>query len=136
MRQLNTSRGLIKLFLLTLVTCGIYELFFIHSLAKDINEACKDDGKHTAGLIKFILLSCITCGIYSIFWWYASAERLAAYGRRNNVAGVEVDGAKFLLWYLVGALICGIGSLYAIHLYLKSTNAVCADYNAHAAASV
>lgn len=128
MKQLTTDRGLLKYILLSLVTCGIYDLFFIYSLAADINEACREDGKQTAGLIKFLLLSLVTCGIYSIYWYYATAERLAAYGKRNNVA-VEIDGAKFLLWYLVGALICGVGSLYGLHLYLKSTNAVCEDYN-------
>lgn len=131
MRQLRTDRGLLKYILLVIVTCGIYELFFIHSVASDINETCKDDGKQTAGLIKLLLLSLVTCGIYSIFWFYASAERLSAYGKRNNVA-VEIDGTKFLLWYLVGALICGVGSLYALHLYIKSINAVCADYNVRA----
>ncbi|MBQ5893491.1 MAG: DUF4234 domain-containing protein, partial [Clostridia bacterium] len=98
MRQLNTDRGLLKLILLSFVTCGIYELFFIHSLAADVNEACREDGKHTTGLLGFIFLSLITCGIYSILWWYGTAERLADYGRRNNAPGVEIDGVKFLLW--------------------------------------
>lgn len=132
MRQLNTDRGLLKLILLSFITCGIYELIFIHSLAADVNEACREDGKHTKGLLGFLLLSLITCGIYSIIWWYGTAERLADYGRRNNAPGVENDGVKFLLWYLVGSLVCGLGSLYALYLHIKSLNAVCADYNRRA----
>ena len=104
----------------------------IHSLAADVNEACREDGKHTTGLLGFLLLSLITCGIYSIIWWYGTAERLADYGRRNNAPGVEIDGVKFLLWYLVGSLVCGLGSLYAMYLHIKSLNAVCADYNRRA----
>ena len=66
MRQLNTDRGLLKLILLSFITCGIYELIFIHSLAADVNEACREDGKHTTGLLGLLLLSLITCGIYSL----------------------------------------------------------------------
>ena len=35
-----------------------------------------------------------------------------------------------LLWYLVGALLCGIGPWVAMHILIKNTNALAAAYNA------
>ena len=124
MTQLKTSRGLIKFILLTFITCSIYPFFFIHSLAKDLNLVCQEDGRKTAGLIKLFLLSFITCGIYGIIWWYSSANRIADYGKRHSV-NVKTSGMSWLLWNILGSLLCGLGPLIAMHNYLHSMNDIC-----------
>lgn len=130
--MLKTNRGLLTYILLNLITLGIYSLFFYHGIAKDMNTACQGDGKHTKGLIAYILLSLITCGIYSIVWHYGVCERIAMNSSRRGVA-CNVDGGNFLLWYLLGSLLCGIGPLVAMHKMFVGMNNLCASYNANPA---
>lgn len=127
-RRMKTNRGLIVYILLSIVTCGIYGYFFIHGMAKDMNDVCRGDGKKTGGLLAFILLSFVTCGIYSLVWWYKLCNRLATNAPRYGLSFQE-NGTTFLLWTLLGSLLCGIGPLIAIHFALRNMNTLCAAYN-------
>lgn len=128
MYPLRTNRSIIAYIVLTIVTCGIYSIWFLWQMSNDMNRLCQGDGKHTPGLLSFILLSLVTCGFYSLFWYYSVCERVAAYLVRNNKP-VPVDGTKWLLWSIVGSLICGLGSLYANYLLFNALNLASADYN-------
>ena len=133
MTKLKTSRGLIKYLFFSFITCGIYGFFFIHNMAKDLNVACAEDNRKTAGLLKYILLSIVTLGIYSIIWMWRSANRIAAYGERNNVLTTTTGGSWFM-WNLFGVLLCGLGPFYALYNYLYSMNLICRDFNSREAA--
>lgn len=126
--RLKTDRGLISYILLSIITLGIYSFYFIYTLARDINIACKDDGTKTAGLVQFIVLSLVTCGIYSYYWEYKIGNRLAANAPRFGMQFQE-NGTTVLLWLLFGMLLCGIGPFIAMHILIKNTNAICAAYN-------
>ena len=128
MRQVKTNRSVIDI-LLGFFTCGIYSLFLVHSLAEDVNAMCKGDGKQTAGLASYILLSVLTCGLYSIYWWYAVSDRVSNAAVRRGMKQLNFDGTTFLLWYLVGALLCALGSLVAYHKLFDVCNQVGAVYN-------
>ncbi|MGN0967817.1 MAG: hypothetical protein ACI4O3_00990, partial [Oscillospiraceae bacterium] len=41
----------------------------------------------------------------------------------------QENGTTVLLWYLVGALLCGIGPYVAMHFLIRNTNSICAAYN-------
>ena len=125
---LKTDRSLLIYILLSLVTCGIYSLFFIHSLAKDVNVACAGDGKETAGLLKLILLSIVTCGIYGVYWYYSLGDRLHENGPRYGV-NITETGTTILLWILIGLLFACAGSFVAMYFIIKNTNAICESYN-------
>ncbi len=126
--RLKTDRSLVVFILLNIVTCGIYSLFFIYALARDINVACAGDGRNTAGLIKLILLSFITCGIYDWIWYYSLGNRLASNAPRYGM-NFQENGTTILLWRLVGMLLCGIGPLIAMNIIIKNTNMLCGAYN-------
>jgi len=129
MQPMKTNRSLLTYILLSIVTCGIYELYFLWKMIQDTNEICREDGQNTTGLLLFIVFSLLTCGIYSIIWWYKLAERLHNTGIRNNVE-TGVSGSTFLLWYIIGMAICGIASFYALYLVINALNLLSADYNA------
>ena len=74
-RKIDTNRGILKYLIFTLLTFGIYGMWFIYKMAQDMNTMCEDDDQNTGGLLAFILLSFITLGIYAIYWWYKIAER-------------------------------------------------------------
>lgn len=126
--HLKTDRSILAYILLNLVTCGIYGWYFIYALARDVNVVCDGDGKRTAGLVKLILLSMITCGFYQIYWMYSLGNRLAANAPRYG-QNFQENGTTVLLWYLVGALLCGIGPLVAMNIIIKNTNTLCVAYN-------
>ena len=88
-RFLRTDRSLLIFILLNIVTCGIYNFFFIHSLAKDVNEACKNDSENTPGVGMFIVVWLIgivlgnILGIFSLLRVSTITEmvRYGEYGR-------------------------------------------------------
>lgn len=127
-RALKTDRGLVAYILLNIITCGIYGYYFLYTMARDVNIACSGDGKKTGGLIAFILLSYVTCGFYALYWYYSLGNRLAANAPRYGLTFQE-NGTTVLLWYLVGALLCGIGPYVAMHFLIKNCNALCSAYN-------
>lgn len=114
--------------LLTLVTCGIYGYYFIYKLAQDTNAICFEDGESTPGLVVYMLLSIVTCGFYSYYWIYKIQNRLQAAGYRYGVPVAE-NGGTVLMWYLVGYVLCGIGSYIAMNIVIKTANKVGTAYN-------
>jgi len=128
MFQLKTDRSLLLYIVLNIVTCGIYSLFFIYTLARDINVACDGDGRTTGGLLKYILLTIITCGIYHWIWYYGVGNRLAANAPRYGM-NFQENGTTILLWQLFGTFLCGIGPLMALHIVITNTNMLCGAYN-------
>ena len=125
---LKSDRSLLMYILLNIVTCGIYSWFFIHKLAKDVNEGCAGDGKKTAGLLMYILLNTVTCGIYGWIWDYQLGNRLAENARRYNLMFSE-NGTTVLMWNIFGSLLCGIGPFIALNILIKNSNQICIAYN-------
>ena len=125
---LKQDRSILVFIILNIITCGIYGLYTIYSLANDVNIACNGDGKNTSGLLIFILLNIVTCGIYSFYWYYAIANRIATNAPRYGMHFQE-DGTSVLLWMLLGSLLCGIGYWIGYHIIFKNMNALAAAYN-------
>lgn len=125
---IKTDRGVIGWLLLSIVTCGIYSYYFLYCLARDINVMCQDDGDSTPGLAAFILLSFVTCGFYALYWYYKIGNRLQANAPRYGLVFQE-NGTTILMWQIVGALLCGLGSIFAMNIIIKNTNAMATVYN-------
>ena len=54
-----------KYFGLSIITFGIYSIYFWYKYIQDINKICKDDGKESPNYIVVMLLSLVTLGIYT-----------------------------------------------------------------------
>ena len=125
--QLKTNRSFLVVLLLTLITFGIYGLFFTHSVIKDVNIACEKDGKHTTGLLALFFFGLITFGIYSLVWIILLIMRLEnfaiAFGQEPDVTILS-----FLLWFLLGSFII-IGPFVAGYKHIKGINQVCTIFN-------
>jgi len=121
------KRGLLSYILLSAVTGGIYGLWRIHVLARDMNLMCDGDGKKTRGFLAFFFFGLITFGIYDLIWLYNVGERLQDNADRYNKTFKE-SGGIILLWFLLGALIV-IGPFMAMHIIFKNTNALADEYN-------
>jgi hypothetical protein len=121
------KRGLAGLILLSIVTLGIYSLYWIHKLAKDVNAVCEGDGKKTGGLLKYLLLGIITFGIYDLVWLYMLGDRLQDNAPKYGLTFKE-SGSTVLLWYILGSFVI-IGPFIAMHIIIKNINALADEYN-------
>lgn len=59
---------------LTIVTCGLYNLYWFYCVVNELNAAVDDHTTPNGGTV--ILLSLVTCGIYSIYYWYKAGEKV------------------------------------------------------------
>ena len=97
----------------SVITCGIYGIYFWYCYGEDVNELCAEDGKHTPNYIVAWLLSLITCGIYGIYWTYNLASRLDTAGRKYQV---NVESPVFFTLFMN---IPVLGYLYACDIMNK-----------------
>lgn len=87
--------------ILSLVTCGIYELYWFITLANDVNTV-SDSNDPNGGVV--FLLTLITCGIYGLFWAYRCGEKLDQAKQRRGIPASN-GGILYLLLYLFGGII-------------------------------
>lgn len=127
-RYVDDDRSFVMWAILTIVTCGIYNWYFVYCLARDLNVMCSSDGEETPGLATFILLSIITCGIYSYWWYFKVGNRLQSNAPRYGLQFQE-NGTTILMWQILGLLI-GVGPFVAMYILIKNTNALAVRYNA------
>ncbi|MHC6203535.1 DUF4234 domain-containing protein [Breznakiellaceae bacterium SP9] len=74
------------------LTGGIYGLWRIHIIARDVNLMCKGDGKNTGGFLKFFFLGLITLCIYITLFGcicWGSAYRITQANMDLNLRKVE-----------------------------------------------
>ncbi len=125
---ITTKRGMAKFVLFSIITLGIYSLYFYYAMARDLNTICEGDGNRTAGLIQLLLLSLVTCGIYYFYWYYKFANRVRDNGRRYGVV-INEGGGTVLLWLLLGSLLCGVGYFVSLHIFIRNFNTLAMAYN-------
>ena len=67
---------------LTVVTCGLYGIYWFVCLTNEVNEVTEEPG--TSGGVA-LLLCLITCGLYTIYWGYRMGDKLDASRYRHGV---------------------------------------------------
>lgn len=80
------KRDLVKAIILTIVTCGIYGIYWFISLTNEMNRLTGNEGDTTGGTA--FLLTLITCGIYGIYWSYKMGEKRDAMEGVNNSSAI------------------------------------------------
>ncbi len=79
--------------LLSLVTCGIYYLYYIYIASAEANAYL---GERDTDPMMEVILSLVTCFLYTIYWDYKMAHKIA---KMQEIAGVRVIDNAIL--YLV-----------------------------------
>ena len=130
MRKLKPDRSLVKYLLLGFLTLGIYEIWYLHYLVKDVNELCREDGKKSPGIRVAILLTLVTCGLYAIFWWYRIADMLNTAARRRNLE-VSINGGAMIACILLGNYVFSIVSWVGLYWVFEAANTLAVDYNSY-----
>lgn len=91
---------------LSIVTCGIYSLYWLYCLAEDVNLVTARPGPSGGAVL---LLSIVTCNIYGLYWLYRSGDDLD----RQRVNQGQMPGHLGILYLLLAVFGFGIIS-YAL----------------------
>lgn len=94
------KRDIAVYILLTIVTCGLFGIYWFITLTDD--TAIASDDNSMSGGVAF-LLSIVTCGIYTIYWSYKMGKKL--YDAKEK-AGLNANDNSVL--YLILSII-GLG---------------------------
>lgn len=100
------KRNIAVCIILSLVTCGIYSIYWLICLADDTNCVAGVEGTSGGMVFLFTLLS---CGIYGLFWMYKQGEKL---DMAKNAQGIPSSNSG-ILYLILGILGLGIVS-YAL----------------------
>ena len=89
------TRDIAMCIILSIVTCGIYSLYWYYMLNED-TAAVSGEPKFVEGGV-LILLTIVTCGIYGIYWCYKIGERMD----RARAARGEMTSNLSLLYLIL-----------------------------------
>lgn len=80
------KRSIALSIILSVITCGIYTIYWIVKLNDEINQLAGEQDATSGGMV--ILLSIVTCGIYSWYWLYKMGERCDKIKGVNGSSGI------------------------------------------------
>ena len=92
------NRNIALCIVLSIVTCGIYGLYWLYRIIEDLNTASNDSAPTSGGTV--ILLMLITCNIYGWFWLYKAGQQM---NRAKQLRGLPQDPNASII-YLVLAI--------------------------------
>lgn len=93
------ERSIVTSILLTMVTCGIYGIYWLVCINDDMKTASNDTSLPSGGMV--VLLTLITCGIYGYFWiWKMGKANSNAKAMRGMPA--EDNAILYLVLQFVG----------------------------------
>ena len=92
--------------ILTIVTCGLYAIYWMIKINDEINALSNDTQAPTGGVV--FLLGLVTCGIYTWIWMYKMGEKLD-YVYQSRGMAPSSRGMVYLLLCLFGLGIVSYG---------------------------
>ena len=84
-----TNRSVVKVIIFSLITCGIYAIYWTYVSTEELNRQERENP--LTNYIISILLSFVTCGIYGIYWWFKFFKKV------DTVTGEENFLVNFIL---------------------------------------
>lgn len=91
-----TKRDVVKVVLLSIFTCGIYNLYWCVVTTDELNMALPSDKKEMSGGLN-LLLTIVTCGLFNIYWQYRICKRIDELYHTDN----------WLAPFIIGVLLAG-----------------------------
>lgn len=92
------QRNIAVCIILSIVTCGIYGLYWLACLTNDTNAAAGTDG--TSGGMT-VLLTIVTCNIYSLYWGYKQGEKIDIAKQKHGMPSSNSNVLYLLLCLFV-----------------------------------
>lgn len=93
-----TKRDIVITVVLSLVTCGIYGIYWLITMTDDANKVSGDNTP--SGVMAFIY-GLITCGIYFIYWNYKMGKKMYQAGKSHG-KDIADNSVIYLVLSLLG----------------------------------
>lgn len=93
------KRNIVTSVILSIITCGIYGIYWMAVLNDDVNRLCFRNEDPSGGVV--VLLTIITCGIYGYYWYYQMGEKLDCYAEACGEKR-QSRGFLYLLLSIIG----------------------------------
>lgn len=93
------ERNIALCIILTIVTCGIYGIYWVVVMVNDVNTAANEPEATSGGIV--FLLTLVTCGIYFWYWSYMAGAKLEKAQNERGLAG-QNQGVIYLILCIVG----------------------------------
>ena len=90
------NRNIALCIILSIITCGIYGIYWLICINNDMNTIDRDDYQTTGGMV--VLLTIITCNIYGWYWAYRMGQKMDM---------LKPDGNHAILFIVLQ--LCGLG---------------------------
>ena len=87
--------------ILSIVTCGIYGLYWFVCLTDDVSTA---SGEYSTSGVMALILTIVTCGIYGLFWAFKMGDRLDIAKQKRGIPASN-GGILYLILFLFGGII-------------------------------
>lgn len=125
---MKEHRGWLKYWFFTIITLGIYSLFWWRRLVIDVNKATSDEkGNHQIRFLWAVLFGLITFGIVLFIWQIKLMCRV--YGKANR-ENLDVRGS--IAFFLISQLLLAwtiIFPIIAFAKFCKTMNHLAVWYN-------
>lgn len=116
-----------KLWLLSIVTCGIYAIYFWSVYGEDLNRLVPSGKKTMHFCLMTFIFSWLTCGIAPLVWQHRVSAKMGQALRERGI-GYQVSASTFWLWDIFGNFIV-VGPFVYAHKMCTAMNLAAADYN-------
>ena len=107
--------------ILTIVTCGIYGMYWCVIMVDDVNKLSKNESQFSGVIV--LLLSIVTCGIFALYYFYKMGDTIDRYMVENKGAAPGSKGILYLLLCLIGF------SIVSMALIQNDLNTIADDFN-------
>ena len=105
------KRNLAVSIILTIVTCGIYGIYWFIVMTDDTKNVSGDINGASGGVA--FLLTLVTCNIYGYYWAYKQGERI---DNAKNARGIPSSNSNVLYFLLF--LVCILLYTYSLRIHL------------------
>ena len=95
------KRNIALSIIFTLITCGIYGLYWFVCLTDETNQAAGE--QKTTGVMALIF-TLITCGIYGFYWAYCCGEKIDK-AKADRGTPSSNGGVLYLILFIFGGVI-------------------------------
>lgn len=109
-----SERSIAVAIILSIVTCGIYGLYWLACMASDLNQVSGDNST-SGGMV--VLLTIVTCGIYGYYWMYKAGQQIA---KGKTYRGLVADKNAGILYLILAIFRLSIVSYALIQNELNS----------------
>lgn len=96
----SRERSPIIVIVLSLVTCGIYTLYWIYKMSEELQSESQNEDSTSPGIE--LLLVLVTCGLYMFYWYYKYAKMILDIQVSRNISMPDDNAILYIILIVFG----------------------------------